>query len=318
MVKLSIIVPVYNVEKYLRECVDSILNQKFQDFELILVNDGSSDSSGLLCDEYSDKDTRIKTLHKKNGGQSSARNMGIDIAVGDYIGFVDSDDWIHENMYEKLIKHGFEYGSDIVACNFWVMKKDGGFEPYNKNTKNYEFTQSEAMAEIYKNKILTFSPCNKIYKSHLFNKLKFIEGIILEDKDISYKLIYNSNKVSYIEECLYFYRYNNESTLRRSFSNKRLDEYKVQVDMYNFYKKNYPEISELVYYDVFDIGSYLYSQIKAFNDNNLREYNYLLEFDKDILINLINNKQISIKKRIKLLIGITFPRIWILLRTYKK
>ncbi|SHE83266.1 glycosyltransferase family 2 protein [Alkalibacter saccharofermentans] len=316
---LSIIVPVYNVEDYLTQCIESVLNQKYQDFELILVNDGSSDSSGDICNQYANNDSRVTVKHKDNGGQSSARNVGLDIAKGKYIGFVDSDDWIHYEMYERLIKHALIHQSDIVACNFQVMKKDGSFEPYTKYAEDKEYNRKEAMAEIFKNEVLTFSPCNKIYRSQLFDKVRFIEGIILEDKDISYKLIDVSNKVSYIKDSLYFYRYNAGSTLRSAFSFRRLDEFKVQLDMYNYYKHKYKEVADLVYYDVFDIGSYLYSQIKKSGEDSvdIREYNYLIEFKFDILTRLIKNKQISIIKRLKLLITIISPKLWIFLRILK-
>src|SRR4051812_34034895 len=111
--KISIIVPVFNVEKYIHDCLESILNQSFIDFELILVNDGSSDRSGVICDEYSKKDNRITVIHKENGGQSTARNRGIDLAKGDYIGFIDSDDWIDHDMYKVLYEKAIEIGADI-------------------------------------------------------------------------------------------------------------------------------------------------------------------------------------------------------------
>ena len=125
MPKISIIVPVYNVEKYLRKCVDSILNQTFKDFELILVDDGSIDTSGKICDEYNLKDNRIKVIHKENGGLSSARNAGLDIAQGEYIGFVDSDDWIELDMYEELYKICKENDTDvgIVGINCGMKQK---------------------------------------------------------------------------------------------------------------------------------------------------------------------------------------------------
>ena len=204
MTKLSIIVPVYNVEKYLEKCIDSILHQKFHEFEIILVDDGSKDSSGILCEEYAKHDNRIIVKHKQNGGQSSARNLGLEIAMGEYIGFVDSDDWIHEDMYEILMNNAERKNYDIVACNIMMMKSTGTFNPINKSSSNQEFNRVSAMNEIYKNKILTFSPCNKIYKRELFTGLRFVEGIILEDKDISYKLVDKSENIFYTNDILYY------------------------------------------------------------------------------------------------------------------
>lgn len=116
--KISIIVPVYKAEPYLRKCIDSILNQTFKDFELILVDDGSPDRCGEICDEYALKDSRIKIIHKENSGRSSARNVGLDIAQGEYIGFVDSDDWIEPDMYEVLYSKAKIESADIIALNY--------------------------------------------------------------------------------------------------------------------------------------------------------------------------------------------------------
>jgi len=115
--KISIIVPVYKVEQYIHKCIDSILNQTLNDFELILVNDGSPDQCGQICDEYAKCDSRIKVIHKENGGQASARNMGLDIATGEYIGFVDSDDWIEPDMYEILYNECIINECEIISCS---------------------------------------------------------------------------------------------------------------------------------------------------------------------------------------------------------
>ena len=114
--KISIIVPIYNVEKYLPKCIDSIINQTLENIEIILVNDGSTDSCAEIIESYANKDNRIKVIHKKNGGQSSARNMGLDIAKGEYIGFVDSDDWLHYDMYENMYKSIKKVNSDLCVC----------------------------------------------------------------------------------------------------------------------------------------------------------------------------------------------------------
>lgn len=116
---ISIIVPVYNVEKYLNKCIDSIINQTYKNIEIILVDDGSTDNSGKICDEYLLRDSRIKVIHKNNGGLSSARNEGINISSGEYIGFVDSDDWVEPNMYEEMYKKILYSNADIVDCGYW-------------------------------------------------------------------------------------------------------------------------------------------------------------------------------------------------------
>ncbi|UOK56378.1 glycosyltransferase [Bacillus sp. OVS6] len=124
MPAISIVVPIYNVEKYLHKCIDSILSQNFTDLEIVLVNDGSTDSCGRICDEYSIKDNRVKVIHKKNGGLSDARNTGIEISTGDFIGFVDSDDWVEPNMYETLYNLCISNSADISTCSIFVWDID--------------------------------------------------------------------------------------------------------------------------------------------------------------------------------------------------
>lgn len=315
MVKLSIIVPVYNVEKFLKKCIDSVITQKFKDFELILVNDGSSDSSGLICDEYAKKDTRIKVIHKTNAGQSSARNLGLSEAKGDYIGFVDSDDWIHEEMYDNLIKSAFGHDMDIVACNFWVMDANDNLTPYNKKPFDIKYDRDSAMNEIYTNKVLTFSPCNKIYKRELFVDLKFKEGIIFEDLDISYKLIYRSKKIAYLKECLYYYRYNINSTLKSKFTRKRLDEFHVRLDLYRFYKQKYPDLSGLVYYEFCKVRSYLFACVLSNKDLDKDEFKYLIQYDKDLLRKIMKNVDFRLKNKFEVFMFVNFPRVEVYIRS---
>ena len=200
--ELSIIVPVYKVEKQLEQCIRSILNQSFTNFELILVDDGSPDKCGEICDEYEKKDKRIKVIHKKNGGLSDARNAGLDIAKGKYIGFVDSDDIIHPEMYERMYNFINKYNVDIVQCKF---KKFKSIEDINKlsniNNTNIEYyTSKEAIMDMIDNNKINVNTWNKLYKRELFENERFPKGKIHEDEFLTYKLIYKSNKVAYINE----------------------------------------------------------------------------------------------------------------------
>lgn len=317
MMKLSIIVPVYNAEKYLEDCIRSILTQKFSDFELILINDGSTDNSGDICDTYSEKHDNIKVIHQKNCGQSVARNIGLNVAKGDFIGFVDSDDWIHKEMYYVLINLAIIKNADIVACNFYVMNRNGTFSTFTSSVQNLEFNKDEAMREIYKNRILSFSPCNKIYRRNIFDNLRFIENIIFEDMDLSYKLIYNSEKIVYTNNPLYYYRYNNESTLRSSFSIKQLDEYKVTKMMYDFYLIYYPEEADLIYLNLFYLGIKLYSLMSIYDKERLKNYEYLIHFEKIILKNIICYRKLEMFKKIKIIIFLMVPKFFIRLLVLK-
>lgn len=316
MVKLSIIVPVYNVEKYLRECIHSILNQKFQDFELILVNDGSTDSSRLICDEYSKKDTRIKVIHKENGGLSSARNAGIDIANGIYLSFVDSDDWINENMYIDMLEKAYTNNANIIVCNVMLMNKEGVEQPYTNIKSDILFTRTEALSELFKNEILLFSACNKIYRRELFHDLRYKEGIILEDMDLAYKLFNKVNQVYYVHIPFYHYRYNDSSILRSEFNLKRLDEYIVRKEMYEFYAKHYPELADLVYYYLCNTGSYLYALVSKSSSFHEQKYSYLIDYNKKILKKLLINRKVKNKMRFKILLFYLAPNMESKLRRF--
>lgn len=302
--KISIIVPVFNVEKYIHDCIESILNQSFKDFELILVNDGSSDRSGDICDEYSKKDKRIAVIHKENGGQSSARNRGIDIAKGEYVGFIDSDDWIEPDMYKILYEKAIEINADISACNIVEYQKDSSKRFFCLDKTDRIFDRNAAINEIYLNERLTFSPCNKLYKLELFKGLRFKEGYILEDMDFAYKIIHHSNKIFYTGQALYNYRYNDNSTLRKTFSKKRLDEYQVRKDMYTFYLENYPNQANEVYAELVLKGLELYINVEKYYRNEKKQYKYLIDVDREKLKSLVSKKDYNRKKKILLMIGL--------------
>ena len=218
MPKLSVIVPVYKVEKYIHQCVDSILSQTFQDFELILVDDGSPDTCGEICDEYAKIDRRIKVIHKVNGGLSDARNFGIDIAEGNYITFVDSDDKIDENMYQQMIKYMEENDLDIVCCDTYLVR--GERKKFRARYENDNiFDKSEAIIEIL-NGNLDNAAWNKIYKSCLFNNIRYPKGRIYEDVATTYKLVYLADKVGYIKKPYYYYYKRKGSIVASAFNSK--------------------------------------------------------------------------------------------------
>jgi glycosyltransferase involved in cell wall biosynthesis len=311
MDKISVIVPVYNTQDFLETCINSILNQTHKNIELILINDGSSDQSGRICNDFSSKDSRIKVIHQNNLGQAAARNNGLKIASGNFIGFVDSDDWIALNMYELLYSKAVKANTDIVSCNIIFINREGRFKNYNTSQKSLDLDRLSAMKELISNKHLTFSACNKLYKKELFNEVKFDEKTIFEDMDISYRLIHISNSISYINYSLYFYRYNPQSTLRSNMSVRRLVEFQVKKKMYDFYSTFYSELSLLAYYQLFQIGFILYARVKSQKDFVISDYKYLIQFDKDILKKIIITRGFSILKKIHILFYLLAPYIYI-------
>lgn len=217
MAKISVIIPVYNAEKYLYRCIDSVINQTYNNLEIILVDDGSTDSSGKICDLYKAKDERIKVIHKKNGGQSTARNRGIESSSGDYIVFVDSDDWIAEDIYEHCIQLAEREQCDVV--DFKVAFTSGEVEKLQWKT-SYA-TELIEEKEILRNYLLKgqtetapFSPCRKLYKRSLFEKIRFPEGKINEDIATNYRILMNCRKLVETNKIGYYYFQNSASTTR--------------------------------------------------------------------------------------------------------
>lgn len=207
---VSVIVPVYNVEKYLRKCVDSILSQTLEQIEVILVNDGSTDNSGHIIDEYANKDKRIRVMHKENGGQSSARNMGLDIAKGEYIGFIDSDDSIHNDMYENLYNAIENSKADLCVCGRESYSEDG--KSYYKKELEDELIDFESYSlQDYISKTLfykhTVSGCNKIYKKDIIEKnnirFKYVSYVGSEDTLFNYEFLLHTSKIKSIDKIGY-------------------------------------------------------------------------------------------------------------------
>lgn len=234
--KVSIIVPVYNVELYLHQCIDSILKQTLPDFELILINDGSTDSSIKICDYYAQIDRRIKVISKKNEGPSSARNLGIKIAKGNYIGFVDSDDTIDPTMYEKMFKSVLKHKSEIAACGYAEVNNFNGTTakfttPLKGNIVMSGPEIKRTLEELLsKNKVLGYaSLCNKLFKREFItnNRLLINEEIkIAEDLCFNIQALSKAQKISSVNEPLYIYRRINSE----SIMNKRVGSFYLHLE----------------------------------------------------------------------------------------
>lgn len=226
MPKLSIIVPVYNVEPYIRRCLDSILSQTFKDFEVIIVDDGSPDNCGNIIDEYAQNDDRIIAIHQQNKGVSSARNAGLRIARGEYIGFVDPDDWIDYLMYEKLINIIQNTGSDVACCG-WFEGERQLIVP-----DLYMMDREQYLLQIWSIPIsIADSICNKVFKSKILENTYLKECISQgEDYDFLYQSSFNVNRVVYLDEPLYYVEQRSGSATRNGTIN-RAQAMKVRADL---------------------------------------------------------------------------------------
>lgn len=205
--KLSIIVPVYQVEAHIDECITSILDQTFRDFELILVDDGSLDRCPAICDAYAQKDSRIRVIHQKNQGLSAARNTGLQAARGDYIGFVDSDDFIEASMYEKLLDNLEREKADISVCGRYKVWGDKKIQEQKSNV--YKVMDSAQALALMNTNVLGYfdvAAWDKIYKRSCFKGIEFPEGKLCEDWFVMYKLFFNAHRIVYDSIPLYNYR----------------------------------------------------------------------------------------------------------------
>ena len=237
---ISVIVPVYNVGCYVSECIESILKQTYQNLDIILIDDGSTDNSGKICDSYAKRDKRIRVIHKKNEGVANARNIGIQMAMGEYIGFVDSDDYIEKDMYEYLHEILKSNDADISICNY---------------KKRYTKVDTERVGESYENKITILGKeegikeliidknvknylWNKLYKISLFKNLKFPDGKKMEDYAVMYKLFYGANRIVIGNDCKYVYNQRDNSILGNKNSQFYIDYLNVAIERYNFLEKN--------------------------------------------------------------------------------
>lgn len=239
MKKVSIIVPIYKVEKYLNRCVESLVNQTYNNLEIILIDDGSPDECPKICDDWARKDSRIKVIHKENGGLSNARNAGMKIITGDYVCFVDSDDVVSIDMYKILIELLEKNDADMSICQYDKFSEDK--EPvYTTNSKQYIFNNNDALKELFCGKKVANAVWNKLYKRELFDDIEFPEDINCgEDMYIIHRLIVKANIVAITDAKLYGYRVNREGSIMNTYSITTIDSLiKVSSSRYNDLKDN--------------------------------------------------------------------------------
>lgn len=223
---ISVVVPIYKVEKYLNDCVQSLLRQTYKNLEIILVDDGSPDNCGTMVDEYAEKHDNIIAVHKTNGGLSSARNEGLKHARGEYIAFVDSDDIVDQLYIEKLLEIIKDNECEIAVCRFDKFEEE---EPESSNIKGQitYFDKDRAFVEMFKNDSIGWNAWNKLYKIELFKGIEYPVGMICEDKATTYKLILASNKIGYTQSVLYHYRIRKTSISGQHSRQFSLDSIKI-------------------------------------------------------------------------------------------
>jgi len=230
---ISIIVTVYNVEKYLKTCLDSILCQTYKKLEIIIIEDGATDGSAQICDEYGKKDARIVVIHKANEGLSDARNRGIEIATGELISFIDGDDIISSNMIDLLYDVMVDTKSDIAICDPVHIFRNEDIIFVNSNMK-FTFNPNEAITELWYQKSFLPSACGKLYAKRLFKTLRFKAGIIFEDIEVMHKIFSEANKIVYTPSRIYGYVHRENSITTLDFSKKDVGIIDISEELLKF------------------------------------------------------------------------------------
>ena len=241
---ISVIIPVFNVETYVKECIESVIQQTYVDLEVIIIDDGSTDNSGKICDQYAEFDRRIKVIHQKNQGLSAARNQGLDIAKGDYIVFVDSDDYIEKDMIERLYKALVVNNADLVICN--IKKFYGETQVLNEiksPLKDEIVLPYEAIEKLFQSESWYYVVSwNKIYSKELWNQIRFPIGYIHEDEAVIHRIFKRCTKIVILEDQLYYYRQHDNSIMHRNTMQKT-DIYYALADRLKFLERTVSKAS---------------------------------------------------------------------------
>lgn len=296
---ISVIIPVYKVKEFLPRCIDSVINQRYRDLEIILVDDGSPDDCGLICDDYSKRDSRIKVIHKKNGGLSDARNAALDIIQGEFVTFIDSDDFVSEFYVENLYRAIKEEQCDISA-SWFINYYDGDKIPGAEEVKKSEikvFTRNDAYKKMLYQDGFEVSAWGKLYRSWLFEDVRYPVGKLYEDIPTTYKLIEKTNKIAIISQVDYYYFQRKDSIAQSDFNNKKMDGINHMNELRKFISENYPWLKRAAECRYFSTVCNILFLIKSKNDYPV-EVDILWHEIKKYRRSVLLNKEGRIKARI--------------------
>lgn len=311
---ISVIVPIYKVEPYLRQCLDSIVSQTYTNLEIILVDDGSPDGCPAICDEYAAKDNRIVVIHKENGGLSDARNAGLEICKGEYISFVDSDDWVADNYIEIMLNAGNKEEADIIVSKYIATTSDFSYKIRYISDKSQTLNSIEATKKLWSADETTFvTAWGKLYKTVLWKSIRFPKGFIHEDEYTTYKLLYSAKKTIFLDIPLYIY-YQRCDSIMAGIRPSSIRVLKARWERYFYFKDRHEdELTKLCDIPLTWDLLFAYSQAKIYHKQILGFANA-----KELLKRLqIVTNSISNKKRIPYSLKL-FAKIPLLYIIYRK
>lgn len=304
MEKISVIIPVYNVKQYLERCIESVIGQTYSNMEIIIVDDGSSDGSEVLCDRYAKVDNRIKVIHKKNGGLSDARNVGMRIATGEYIAFLDSDDWIDFDYYEVLYNKLKTTDSEIAIIGFLWVEGDKFVKP-KFYLEDQRMTSKEAISELAKDELLTSHAWNKLFKRDLFKEIDFPKGKSYEDIFIMHKIFKKAKNVVIISDYKSYYFMHDKSIIHTLSLKNKLDEFFAFKTRYEDLKSEYSDIESIMANLACDRARSVYCDIAISKKEKKLYKGELKEVKK-----FIKNKKIIKKVEIKYKVLSLSPKLY--------
>lgn len=261
---ISVVVPIYKVEGYLSRCVDSIINQTYKNLEIILVDDGSPDNCPKMCDDYATNDSRIKVVHKKNGGLSDARNAGMKVATGEYISFIDSDDYIALDFFETLYNTMQSEKSDIVECSVVKFYENNHFDEYKDDLNIISFGTQDALSKLIAENPFKQHVWNKLYKSSLVLDIPYAVGKLNEDEFWTYQIFGRAKKVTRLHKTMYYYFQRENSIMGNTYNLCRLDALEGKLNRQKYIEEKFPELKTQAKIDLYGTCMYAYQCVLKF------------------------------------------------------
>ena len=293
---ISVIVPVYRVENYLDRCLASITGQTYRNLEIILVDDGSPDGSGAICDAWAAKDSRVRVIHKENAGAGAARNTGLDVAAGDIVSMIDSDDYLEEHMYAHLMDLMTD-DVDIAECDICLTERDDLQMDDGSMAEVRVFDMQDAMRLHIRDELFRQTPPNKLYRRRCIGNIRFPEGNLIDDEFFTYRVIGNAKRLARSSACMYAYRQQPGSAMHRAFSLKRLQGLEAKQQRLEYLEKNMPSLVYEAKFDLYFTAMFILQEcLRSLKGEELEQARRYIRVLLEKITPMERNPEASVKK----------------------